>query len=96
MNYPDPDHNPACQCRGNPLAAFWCQFGHMLECHYPYTCARAACSHLESYDFSQEQIRELTEETQAAILAGQMPPYQLDEQGNVVVGANTEAVNGNE
>ncbi len=36
----------------NELACMFCQFGHMLECHYPDDCIKAKCSHLERYDLS--------------------------------------------
>ena len=29
----------------SPVACTFCQFGHMLDCHYPYTCDEAECSH---------------------------------------------------
>jgi hypothetical protein len=87
VNYPDPDHNPACQCKGNPLRAFWCQFGHMLECHFPYTCTEAGCGHLERYDFEPEELERLQQEARGAIVAGQLPPYQLDENSQIQVDA---------
>lgn len=31
----------------NPMACMFCPFGHMLECHYPYTCEEAECSHYQ-------------------------------------------------
>lgn len=31
----------------DPMACMFCQFGHMLECHYPKTCEEAHCSHYE-------------------------------------------------
>lgn len=47
--YPPPYKNPNCQCYPNMMAAFFCPTGHMLECHYPQTCAQAKCSHLAKY-----------------------------------------------
>lgn len=44
--YPPPNENPKCICP-NPMAAFFCAYGHMLECHYPLTCDQAQCSHFE-------------------------------------------------
>lgn len=34
----------------NPMACTFCQFGHMLECHYDMTCEEAKCSHLAKYN----------------------------------------------
>lgn len=34
----------------NPIACMFCQFGHMLECHYPENCEESQCSHLEQYE----------------------------------------------
>ena len=48
--YPPPGENPECRCCPNLAAAFFCQTGHMLECHYPLTCDEARCSHLAKYD----------------------------------------------
>jgi len=31
----------------NALACMFCPFGHMLECHYPYTCEHVECSHYQ-------------------------------------------------
>jgi hypothetical protein len=28
-----------------PHACMFCQFGHLLECHYPHTCEEAECDH---------------------------------------------------
>lgn len=28
-----------------PMNCMFCDFGHMLECHYPHTCKEAECSH---------------------------------------------------
>jgi hypothetical protein len=46
--------NPACICP-NPMVAFFCQTGHMLECHYPLNCEDAMCSHLAKYDMDFEE-----------------------------------------
>lgn len=50
--YHPPDETPNCQCQGNPMKAFFCEFGHMTECHYPLHCREAKCSHLASYENS--------------------------------------------
>jgi hypothetical protein len=83
--YPTPEDNLACQCKGNPLAAFWCMNGHMMECHYPYDCRTAGCSHLPRYDYTWEEYEEIDQEVRAKIAAGKLPPYALDEHGNVIV-----------
>jgi hypothetical protein len=33
-----------------PMACMFCPTGHMTECHYPYDCYEAQCSHLERYE----------------------------------------------
>ena len=30
-----------------PMTCMFCQFGHMMECHYPQTCEEADCSHYQ-------------------------------------------------
>ena len=30
-----------------PMACMFCVYGHMLECHHPYTCEEAKCSHYQ-------------------------------------------------
>lgn len=32
---------------GLPISCMFCPVGHLLECHYPYTCEIARCSHWE-------------------------------------------------
>ena len=32
----------------SPMACMVCPFGHMLDCHYPYTCEEAECSHYQT------------------------------------------------
>ncbi len=91
LYYPAPDNNPACQCKGKPIKAFFCEHGHMLECHHPYTCNEAACSHLEKYDYSPEQIELMDAQARANIAAGLMPPYALDEHGNIIVSDSAAA-----
>ncbi len=34
----------------SPMACMFCMTGHMLECHYPYDCETAQCSHLAEYE----------------------------------------------
>ncbi len=34
----------------NEMACMFCDFGHLLECHYPKNCWDANCSHLERYE----------------------------------------------
>lgn len=31
----------------NPMACMFCLYGHMLECHHPYTYEEAECSHYQ-------------------------------------------------
>ncbi len=38
-----------CTCQ-NEAQAFFCQTGHLTECHVGRTCRKAGCSHLERYD----------------------------------------------
>jgi len=49
---------PTCACGGNPLRASICPYGHILECHYPYTCEEAACGHTLSYEEQEAERRE--------------------------------------
>lgn len=37
-----------------PMACAVCQFGHMLECHYPMNCQEANCAHYQVG--SQEEL----------------------------------------
>lgn len=34
-------------CR-TTIACMLCPYGHMLECHHPYTCEEAECGHWQS------------------------------------------------
>jgi len=34
----------------SPIACTFCTFGHMTECHYPYTCKESECSHYLTCD----------------------------------------------
>ena len=78
-NYPPPGANPHCKCT-NPMQAFFCFTGHMLECHYPYACDVAGCCHLLKYDFSHEEALELQIEARRKMEAGKLPPYPLPGQ----------------
>lgn len=51
-----------CELGGaTPMACMFCSYGHMLECHYPYTCEEAECSHYqqemaaEGYPYEEER-----------------------------------------
>jgi hypothetical protein len=90
VNYPDPQTNPICQCKDNPMQAFFCPFGHMLECHYPYECQQAACSHLRKYDFEEQDIQLLEKQARDASNNNQLEPYIFDEYGNASVKASDE------
>ncbi len=39
----------SCPVRNNmrmtPMACIFCPYGHMCECHFPYTCEEVDCSH---------------------------------------------------
>lgn len=90
MNYPAPQSNPVCLCKDNPMKAFWCQTGHMLECHYPYDCQTAACSHLRRYDFTEQDIAYAEVDAQTASKNGKLKPYTFDQLGNAIVEASNE------
>jgi hypothetical protein len=83
--YPLPDANPACRCRGNRLLQFWCPFGHVTTCHYPYDCETAGCGHLATYDHDIAAADHASLAAVHRIAAGTLPPYVLDERGNVAV-----------
>ena len=85
LTYPTPDDNPACHCKGNPLAAMFCDRGHMLECHHPYNCTGAGCSHLGRYDLPAGDFRRHQGQAREKIRNGQLRPYRFDEHGQVVV-----------
>jgi len=36
----------------SPMACMFCQFGHMLDCHWPDTCEQARCGHYLSEQIS--------------------------------------------
>jgi hypothetical protein len=31
----------------NPIACWFCSYGHATECHHPMTCEEARCSHFQ-------------------------------------------------
>lgn len=84
-SYPAPEEHPSCQCRHNLMQAMFCGVGHMTECHYPYDCSTAGCTHLFKYDLSPEAAQKLDEEATQRILEGKMPPYEMDAYGNAHV-----------
>ena|ERR1051325_8242226 len=47
--YPAPPDNPRCHCWPNGMACFFCQCGHLTECHWPKSCQEANCSHMDRY-----------------------------------------------
>lgn len=83
--YPDRTRNPHCHCQGSPVAAFFCSVGHMLECHYPYDCVTAGCSHLARYDFTPDDVKRLEAAAREKIRTGELYPYYLDENGTIAV-----------
>jgi len=85
MNYPTPTDNPGCQCGADGLKSFWCAFGHMTECHFPYSCVDAACGHLHKYDYTAEAIANLEARARQRSAAGELSPYTFDEAGNVII-----------
>jgi hypothetical protein len=84
-DYPRPDHHPLCQCRGNPMRAFVCLSGHMLECHYPYSCGVAGCGHLAQYEFGPEEVAVIQRRARERMQAGKLPPYELGQDDQAVV-----------
>jgi len=83
--YPEPALNPHCECRMNPMRAFFCATGHMLECHYPYNCIQAGCSHLPKYDIEPEEVDRLQQLAVERLQAGRLKPYRLGENAGDVV-----------
>ena len=87
MKFPPPEQNPHCRCRANSGRTFWCRYGHVTECHYPYTCRQAGCSHLAQYKMDSKEPAELEAQAKTAIRAGQRPPYVIDNKGGVRIAA---------
>ncbi len=75
--YFPPDADELCQCAGNPLRAHLCQFGHLTECHYPFDCEQAACSHLYGYGYSPDDRQALRDQAIARFRAMAAPNCQL-------------------
>ncbi len=69
------------------MKCFWCKHGHPLECHYPYTCREAACSHLPLYRLLPEQHAELERRAEEAMANGERAPFYLDSDGVVRIDA---------
>jgi len=85
MKYPAPEANPLCKCRRNPSRLFWCKYGHLVECHYPFTCLEAGCDHLEKYKLGRVKLIQAKEAARKALLDGILAPYDNDADGNIVV-----------
>ena len=83
MKYPAPDQNEFCQCKDNFGRAFWCRHGHVLECHHPFTCRQAGCSHLENLPPAERARLEAA--AKEALLKGRRYPYYLDDSGKICV-----------
>jgi len=61
-DYPSPAGNPKCVCWPNLMAAMFCPYGHMTECHYPMTCTEAECSHYQAeMDLEEDSLNDLEE-----------------------------------
>jgi hypothetical protein len=41
--YPPPERNPLCKCKGMPAQQNICPFGHYTVCHWPLACDEARC-----------------------------------------------------
>jgi hypothetical protein len=49
----DTPMDPGFKCPMNklasiPMGCMFCEFGHMLDCHYPKSCEEAMCSHYQA------------------------------------------------
>jgi hypothetical protein len=77
--YPPPVENRHCLCRrtGNPMAAFLCPTGHMLECHYPYDCGEAACGHLHKYEPDAREVSALEAAALEQLATGRLVGYRM-------------------
>jgi hypothetical protein len=82
--YPMPSDNPHCECWGNPMRAFFCPAGRMLECHFPYNCMQAGCSHLGKYDIEAKAVEQLEQLATERLRNGELHGYRLDNAGNAV------------
>jgi hypothetical protein len=65
------------------MRCFWCKHGHPLECHYPYTCREAACSHLALHRLTPEEFATLELQACEAMAQGARAPFYLDSEGTV-------------
>jgi hypothetical protein len=44
------------------MAAFFCMYGHMTECHFPKTCREAECAHWQAErDLEEDTYGDLEE-----------------------------------
>lgn len=39
-----------------PMGCMFCPYGHALECHYPYECEEAACSHYQEQMAAEPEL----------------------------------------
>ena len=69
MKYVSPDKAPTCRCKdARVLAPMFCPGGHLTECHFPFDCSQAACSHLPRYDdIDQSEMARLEELAEGTI-----------------------------
>lgn len=37
-----------------PMRCMFCPYGHMIECHHPFTCDEAECSHYSEDDYEAD------------------------------------------
>lgn len=97
--YPVPSMNPHCRCRTDSRQVL-CRTGHLLECHYPYSCELAACGHLDRYYGLAEQelahYRALRAAARARLERLDMDGYALDAQGELVAVPFDDAALGQE
>ena len=85
MKYPAPEANPLCKCGRNPSRLFWCKYGHLVECHYPFACLQAGCDHLEKYKLGRVKVIQAKAAARKALVDGSLAPYKNDEDGNIIV-----------
>ena len=53
----------ACPVGGdNPMLCMLCQYGHITNCHYPYTCDEAKCAHYQAELEAEGGVFELDED----------------------------------
>lgn len=76
--------NPHCACRAFPAAAMTCQSGHLTECHFPYQCMVAGCSHLEGYGVDPVEAAAARQEMIAYLESGDSQFYTLTPEGRLV------------